>query len=224
MATYSIKPAAPDGALSQYYVYGDLGLHGGSKATYTDTDVGYQLILTGENLFYDGQQIIGGTITGVAFKDPNGGTWYTITDVDADATQFPDVTAAYLPHNVDALVLSGNDKLVGSRGNDQLEGFKGSDRLIGKAGNDAFYGDQGRDTMTGGRGDDQFYIGVHDGHDVITDFKAYGDADQVIFVAHSFHTEDTKHGVLATADTGQSVLLEGLKVSDLHDGDITLLM
>ncbi|MEM9219518.1 MAG: FG-GAP-like repeat-containing protein [Cyanobacteria bacterium P01_F01_bin.150] len=58
---------------------------------------------------------------------------------------------------------TAHDTLLGSAGNDRIEGFKGRDILVGQ---------QGNDILTGGNGEDTFVLGLEQGTDLITDFKA----------------------------------------------------
>jgi len=224
MAKYSIKPAQPDGGVGTYFGLSELTIHGATRALYVDPDTGYQCIIAGRNLLYDGQQIIGGTITGITQKDQNGGTWYTITGAKLDGSEFPDVSAHYMPYYASIALRAGNDTILGSRGADSMSGYGGNDRLLGKDGDDQFYSSDGKDIMTGGSGNDEFLIAPYTVRDIITDFNANGDDDQIILVnTGDYETRDTKNGVLLTTASGASVLLEGLKVADLQADDIVFL-
>jgi len=219
MAKYTIKAAQPDGAGADYYLEGTLGIHWGAKAVYTDTNGGYQYIIEGKNLRYDGQVITSGTITSATFKDPNGGTWYTITGARIDASTLPELSQVYWAHFASIAILAGNDKVIGSNGNDFLDGRAGRDTINGYAGNDTIDGGSGNDTLTGGKGDDEFFFNATDGHDIITDFKRNGDAD-VIYVSAEYQVINTRDGVMITFDDDVSILLQGMRLKDLDPGDI----
>lgn len=222
MAKYKVEPAQPDGGVGTYFQFAELTRHGATKATYVDPDNGYVLVITGKDLFYDGEQIVGGTITGMTQKDQNGGIWYTISGGKLDGADFPDVSEAYLPYYTSIALRSGNDLLLGSGGEDSLVGYGGKDRLYGKGGNDVLVVDDGVDTLTGGRGDDDFQIVPNRGRDIITDFKAHGDADQLVMInTGDYELKNTKHGLLMTTDAGASVLLEGVRERDIEPDDIT---
>jgi Ca2+-binding RTX toxin-like protein len=86
-----------------------------------------------------------------------------------------------------ATILSGNDKITGSKfadtiyggkGNDTLKGGAGNDVLKGDAGNDTLYGGLGKDVLTGGAGKDTFVFDTKLGAtnvDTITDFSVKDD-------------------------------------------------
>jgi Ca2+-binding RTX toxin-like protein len=60
----------------------------------------------------------------------------------------------------------GADRLDGGRGNDTVFGSAGADRLFGDVGNDRLDGGVGGDTLTGGLGKDQLYAGIDNQRDV----------------------------------------------------------
>jgi Ca2+-binding RTX toxin-like protein len=86
-----------------------------------------------------------------------------------------------------AAILSGNDKITGTKfadtiyggaGNDTLKGGAGNDILKGDAGNDTLYGGLGKDVLTGGAGKDTFVFDTKLGVsniDKITDFSVRDD-------------------------------------------------
>jgi Ca2+-binding RTX toxin-like protein len=100
-------------------------------------------------------------------------------------------------------------------GNDSLNGGKGDDILLGGGGDDV---------LTGGKGNDTFIFGPGDGDDRITDFEKNKDT---IFLDGIAGVDDfgdlifTKIGsdVLVTWGTTDSILLEGVKLNQIHAGD-----
>ena len=218
MARQTIKPAQPDGGGLGYYQEAILGVHWQSKAVYYDAS-GFQYIIEGKGFRYDGQEITRGVISNVTLKDPNGGTWYTITGAQFDASKLPDLTEFFWADRASQAILSGKDTIIGSSGEDFLNGGKGRDIVDGKSGDDQIDGSFGNDRLTGGKGDDEFFFRSTTGHDVITDFKRNGDAD-VIHIAPEYEAINTRDGVLITLGDDVSILLQGLKLKDLEPGDI----
>jgi Ca2+-binding RTX toxin-like protein len=100
----------------------------------------------------------------------------------------------------------------------------GNDVLNGGKGDDTLWGGGGDDLLTGGKGGDLFGFGPGDGDDRITDFEKNKDT---IFFQGISGVDDfgdltfTKVGsdVLITWGTGDSILLEGVKLNQIHSGD-----
>ncbi|WP_193777050.1 Ig-like domain-containing protein [Pseudovibrio sp. Ad13] len=114
----------------------------------------------------------------------------------------------------------GDDHIIGTAGDNILGGRKGDDTLVGQAGND---------TLHGGKGSDNFvFEGSSFGNDVITDFKAGAESDDIIsFDADLFAnleavlmaaTDDGVNTVIVL-DEDNSVTLTGVLTSDLHSDD-----
>jgi len=100
-------------------------------------------------------------------------------------------------------------------GNDVLDAGKGDDTL---------WGGGGDDELTGGKGRDLFGFGAGDGDDVITDFEKSKDTiffDGIAGVDDFGDLIFTKVGsdVLITWGTSDSILLEGMKLNQIHSGD-----
>ena len=129
----------------------------------------------------------------------------------------------------------GEDHLVGGVGNDRLSGGDAADTLMGGDGNDylnegAGHGDleggRGNDVLVGGLGADAFMISSDSGHDVINDFRAgVGMFDHLAVMdiqPEQLRFQDTPEGVVIswlTENGGGSVLLEGVKKTDLAQDD-----
>ena len=131
----------------------------------------------------------------------------------------------------------GNDTLRGDGGDDNLKGGVGDDLLEGGTGNDTLNGSRGADTLEGGAGDDLlrgsfnadvFIFADGHGNDRIRDFNtrsksevidlsavtALNDFDDVTAAAMN-----TDGGVLIDTGTGDSILLEGLRLGQLGADD-----
>ncbi|HEV2816967.1 MAG TPA: calcium-binding protein [Allosphingosinicella sp.] len=100
----------------------------------------------------------------------------------------------------------------------------GNDVLNGGKGDDTLWGGGGDDVLTGGKGSDLFGFGPGDGDDRITDFEKMKDT---IFFQGVSGVDDfgdltfTKVGgdVLITWGTSDSILLEGVKLNQIHASD-----
>ncbi|MCC2673819.1 MAG: hemolysin-type calcium-binding protein [Ramlibacter sp.] len=114
----------------------------------------------GTGITINGEQVTGGTVTGVVAEHWNGTNW--IKDWYLQGISVPAVSlynAALTPSVADDMslvskALSGADTFMLSNFNDRMRGFGGNDLLAGKAGNDTLAGDGGNDTLCGGTGSD----------------------------------------------------------------------
>jgi Ca2+-binding RTX toxin-like protein len=120
--------------------------------------------------------------------------------------------------------LDGADKLSGGGGKDRLLGGDGDDMLKGGKGKDSLDGGFGDDTLKGGGGKDMFVFKADFGEDRITDFKP--GTDKIVFDQDVFASfASVKAGMYACADgvmietAGSAVLVENVKVGDLHAKD-----
>jgi Ca2+-binding RTX toxin-like protein len=100
----------------------------------------------------------------------------------------------------------------------------GNDVLNGGKGDDSLWGGGGDDLLTGGKGNDLFGFGPGDGDDRITDFEKNKDTiffDGIAGVDDFGDLTFTKIGsdVLVTWGTSDSILLEGVKLNQIHAGD-----
>ena len=120
---------------------------------------------------------------------------------------------------------AGDDKVDGGAADDLLFSGGGSDTVTGGSGDDTIWAGGGDDTFTGGAGADVFAFTLTGGNDTITDFDE--SEDSLDFRGTNFtsladvQAAATNSGgnLVITIDTGTTVTLEGLAVSDL--GDIT---
>lgn len=119
------------------------------------------------------------------------------------------------------------DALHGGDGDDVLVGAGGDDQLDGGGGNDLLNGGAGNDTLTGKAGADVFAVAKQPGATtVITDWKASGDRDKLVFELFSSPLSLTpvQQGadtVLQLADD-QKVVLKNTLVSSLTSDDLVL--
>jgi Ca2+-binding RTX toxin-like protein len=102
---------------------------------------------------------LAGTVTSLSFTEvvtTVGGTVNTnnILSVTGLSVSLADVYAAKTTTAVQALLLAGNDTIIGSAFNDEIDGGAGDDKIDGGSGNDVIYGGIGNDNLIGGAGDD----------------------------------------------------------------------
>lgn len=118
---------------------------------------------------------------------------------------------------------AGDDTLYGGAAADNLLGREGDDWLDEGAGHSNIEGGPGDDTLVGGQGPDAFVVDPTSGDDVIKDFTAGpGMFDHIAFRNLRFEDltiEDTDAGVKISWAPNGSVLLEGVRKSELAQDD-----
>ena len=130
-----------------------------------------------------------------------------------------------LPGTADA------DTIRGLGGHDDIDGGAGDDELYGDGGDDTLTGGAGRDTLTGGADNDIFVLGApvqtKPEADIITDFKADGDADQIQLpsgVTAIYYSRDDAGDVILSTDEAQNqilAVLQGYDPAPAADGPLT---
>jgi Ca2+-binding RTX toxin-like protein len=115
----------------------------------------------GTGITMNGEQVTGGTVTGVITEQWTGTAW--AKDWYLQGISLPAVSiynAALTSDTTDDMalvskVLSGGDTFTLSNFNDRMRGFAGNDVMLGNRGNDTLSGDGGNDTLCGGGGMDR---------------------------------------------------------------------
>jgi Ca2+-binding RTX toxin-like protein len=128
-----------------------------------------------------------------------------------------------LPNNVENLVFVGTYGAWGSGNklNNVITGNAGANNLFGRDGDDTISGGGGSDTLTGGNGADHFVFARGDGHDIVTDFGLNGEHD-VLDISSFLNAgltptlTETAAGVTVSFTTGDSILLQGQHIANLH--------
>src|SRR5688500_18681647 len=111
----------------------------------TSTQLQFSMGING-SLWLEGTQLdVGGTITDASVFVDNWNS-FTISDFTADGMSVVQTAQQGDLHDVLALLLRGNDWLVGSLYSDTLIGFDGNDTLEGDVGVDTLIGGSGNDT------------------------------------------------------------------------------
>ncbi len=123
---------------------------------------------------------------------------------------------------------SGKDILYGQVGDDRLNGNDGNDQLRGGKGDDVLSGGKGNDVLNGGSGNDTFVFFGGGGDDIIEDFNAKNNNEQIdlsaIAAINNFaqlNAASSQVGADVLIDTGggNSILLSGVDLADLGKGD-----
>ncbi|MFD0982589.1 calcium-binding protein [Tropicimonas aquimaris] len=122
----------------------------------------------------------------------------------------------------------GRDKVYGKGGADDLSGGNGNDKLFGQSGNDKLNGGTGNDILVGGKGADNYIFKGKFGDDVIRDFAADNNLEDIDLRGvngitgfkdlKSNHMSQKGDDVLINAGTN-SIRLEDVDLSDLQAND-----
>ncbi len=136
-----------------------------------DPDLDYSV--HGSGFTYAGGQPVSGQISGFEMFD--GGFGETLTGASLDIATYFSYCNAHDLHGLDAVLLAGDDSIVGNNvdpapgfwtgdallgyaGNDVIDGLSGDDTLYGGDGNDTLDGGFGADLMAGDTGDDLYVV------------------------------------------------------------------
>jgi Ca2+-binding RTX toxin-like protein len=131
---------------------------GPEEAVYS-LDAGSYTRLTGTGLAYNNaDEPVAGTATGLKFA-VDGLVSLLLSEMDVAAASLFDLAAAGDTDGFLALVLAGDDMIVGTSANDSFFGLSGADILRGRAGKDRLEGSGGNDTLDGGMGADRLIGG-----------------------------------------------------------------
>ncbi len=123
---------------------------------------------------------------------------------------------------------NGRDKLFGHGGNDKLIAGTGNDVLIGGSGNDVLSGDAGNDRLKGNGGADVFQFTRGGDRDMVKDFRPGTDRlDLSDFNLNSANaarsaSRDGSGNVIFDMGQGDVLVLKGLQLADLSNGDFIL--
>jgi Ca2+-binding RTX toxin-like protein len=127
---------------------------------------------------------------------------------------------------------SGNDFLAGGDGDDIILADDGDDHVRGGPGNDRIDGGAGRNSLRGGSGSDVFVVPLARSEQIILDFEkkdrldlsAYGFATADAVRAHASQIGANVEIDLASGGgfTGAKIVLIGVQLSDLDDGNLIL--
>ncbi len=165
------------------------------------------------------------------FSMHHGNTSLSVSGWDLSGPAFYDLVAAENWKGLAALMVSGDDVIIGTAVKDVIIGGAGSDYLTGEGGNDKLsagskqdllHGGTGNDTLTGGSGGDMFYFDfapTKGGVDRITDFEHRTDmfainhlvfpnvGQQGIMTNHWFYSTaqaaEGRQGIIYVKETGE---------------------
>jgi hypothetical protein len=116
----------------------------------------------------------------------------------------------------------GADTCDGGAGADIVRGGQGDDMVSGGAGADWIAGDRGDDTLTGGSGADTFHSFNEAGLDVVRDFSQ-SEGDRVLLLSGTTYTvSQVGADTVLQLGGGARMVLQGVQMSSLTDGWITV--
>jgi hypothetical protein len=196
------------------------------KLVYVDQDSGAEIIFKGKGLDVDKHGLVDkGQVKEVDLVDGQGKPLVTLHFQAHDKITGQGLHDAYVTgYEGQAGVLGefeyifkNNDRINGSKGGDYIVGWGGNDTIDGKAGNDFIAGFTGKDHITGGTGDDVFMFGPGYGKDVVDDFDAHGEKDQIWAITDDYKVR--KDGNDTVIDFGHGDTLTLLHVKHLSDAD-----
>jgi len=129
--------------------------------------------------------------------------------------------------NVENVVLTGSAAtwLSGNSLANQITGNSAANHLSGGAGADTLDGGAGNDELTGGTGADHFVFARGGGHDTVDDFGLGGEHDVLDISSflkggYAPALTETTAGVTLSFATGDSILLSGQHIANLHTTDV----
>ncbi|MCB1446583.1 MAG: hypothetical protein KDJ87_12545 [Rhizobiaceae bacterium] len=216
------------GAISDFFSdYGnlDLTLAKAGKAVFVDGETGNHIVLNGSGLQYDGDDLIAGTITSVSFETGKGKPFMTFEKGAWSAEEFSQIYANDHIWNLEEkLLLTGNDRIIGSKGADYMQSCAGNDKVFGGKGDDRIYGSLGNDQFTGGKGSDIFIFEFAFGKTVIKDFDATGGGqrqDYLLLVGENsdFDIVKSGHDVVLHFDSGGTLTLKDVPFNSFDHTD-----
>ena len=142
----------------------------GDKVTVEDSS-GNELEFSGRKLDWTEAGLAGGTVREISLSNADGKELFEIKAVGLEAST---IQAAFDADGLDgvlAAVLTGDDRIKGSKGDDWLVGLAGSDKLDGDKGSDYLLGGEGDDVLIGGHGSDYFVFEEDGSSDFVKDFN-----------------------------------------------------
>jgi Ca2+-binding RTX toxin-like protein len=221
MAKISIAPALGSDSLSSKFSGAmTIGQHSVKAATFVEAGEGDRIVFAGSGLTYTGNDMTGGKISTITFRNAEGDVYAIFSNLDIKASKFPDFEAAGDKIDFFDFLKKGDDKITGTNSQNNLDGGAGDDIMFGNGGDDNIDGGIGNDTMSGGNGHDSFVFGHGLGRDVITDFRGTGPLDQrdTLAVFADFTLKRSGQDVIVDLDESSNfVRLLGVKVAQVQD-------
>ena len=189
----------------------------GDKVTVEDAS-GNELEFSGAKLDWTEAGLAGGTVREISLSNADGKELFEIKAVGLVAA---DVQAAFDTDGLDgvlAAVLTGDDRIKGSKGDDWLIGLAGDDKIDGDKGSDYLFGGEGDDLLIGGHGSDYFVFEEDGSRDFVKDFNLGNKGPDYIAVDESLlgsveWTQDGDNLVVSFGGTG-SIVLKNVSADD----------
>ena len=205
----------------------ELRVERSQRAVYVDTESGNRIVLEGKNFSYNGDVLVGGTITDATFKGSEGGDFATITNANYDAESLAGILVNSGVQDMLRSAFKADDQLIGSAARDVLWGAAGDDTLRGRGAGDTLKGGKGDDLLNGGKGSDIFIFDNGDGSDRVLDFDAIGGGKDQDYIGVEAKDDFTirRSGSDTVIDFGNDdiITLVGVHRSDVSHADFHLI-
>lgn len=158
--------------LDQLYYGNHFTDTGPSGATYSDDEVPFYVTISGTNLVFNNDALVGGTVTDLRIFNTDDTLFGSYSGISLTPTELlramtgtkPGALLDQLQNTALEHFGSGyaddiigsimDDKLYGFGGDDEIRAGAGNDVLVGENGNDALFGGVGNDVISGGTGAD----------------------------------------------------------------------
>jgi hypothetical protein len=215
--------------------------HNQHEVVYWNRDSDEKLVISGNHLNVHHEILDQGTITHWELTDRKDHSYLEISDFTLKAANIGADTIATLLTTAPSMIISGNDRIIGSAfddrllfgadGSDRIWGNNGADTVLGGTGNDILDGGKGidhldggtgRDRMTGGAQADVFIFSAGYGKDVITDFDAVGGGyrqDYLTLSEAPTTIVKSGHDVILDFGGGDTLTLLDVRRQDLDSHD-----
>ncbi len=168
MATVRIGTAAPD--YFSGFLFNDTTMISSTSrrivlSNDASSETAQRMVLSGTDFSYQYGHPTDGTVTMLAVHDSSGHVLATYSGLSLSLPRFLTTLSVAGSYDATGLLLTGNDRVIGSAGADDLDGGAGNDVISGGAGADFISDNVGRDTLDGGAGYDEisFSNDIYDG-------------------------------------------------------------
>lgn len=145
----------------------------------------FSIALNGKFSFRDEDRFLNSTIQSIGFSTENLGS------ISLRKLKLKVSDTQRSPSRFTRKLLSGDDKIIGTKFDDKLRGLDGDDEIRGRGGDDIIDGGRGKNKLWGGKGNDIFVVSK-EGFSKIMDFTKGNDAIRLDFNAGSLRVENKR--------------------------------